>query len=471
MSTSIADQLRQMLEERAAQAPGIVPGYKSALSTAAGQDQQSIDQLRGIYSDPSKFEHSKIGALGLGLMQGTNSGRFTENMYNGLAAATDAQYYNQAANLSREEKLAKLGALEAQLTRQKAQDTLGAYDTSGKVITNMQGDQQTMADLQLQQHPMGTRPLGMNEQGPEAPDQDPFRRAQMIYNDYHTNPGKYAGPEGQSIVKDAVDLIKNERTNKRYESVAAARQHPTNTLSPPEQRRISSRLKAYDEAADAGRALQQQTTLLKGSRDKIDYEGAPFATARANLTGWLSQSGADGQAVQSNATNFKLDLSGKLKGAISDKEGVMLNNATPGLDMADAAADPIIKGYNATGQRAIEHAKFMKEWFHANNSDYGADEAWDQYINDNPIVSTDQNGALTINEGNIGNWQNYVQQPDGQQQGQQQGGSADWANRDPSEVLGTGGDGQDITVGDILQTAEDNNMTPEQVVERLRSGQ
>ena len=54
------DPILQMLQQRQAQGPTLINNYKSALGTAAGQDQQSIDQLRGIYSDPSKFERSNF---------------------------------------------------------------------------------------------------------------------------------------------------------------------------------------------------------------------------------------------------------------------------------------------------------------------------------------------------------------------------------------------------------------------------
>ena len=222
MPGGVSEQLQQLLQQRAQQAPSIASDYSSALSSAADQDQQSIDQLRGIYSDPSKFERSAIGAMGLGLMKGTKSGRFNENMFNGVSAATATQDYNREQNLSREEKLAKLEAIEATLTRQRAQDQLGVYDTTGKVITNMQGDQSALADLNLQGNP-GPRPLYPNEQGPEAPGSDIMSQSMKTYNDYLQNPQKYSGPQGQSMVKNAIEVIQNERTSQRYTDAATAR--------------------------------------------------------------------------------------------------------------------------------------------------------------------------------------------------------------------------------------------------------
>jgi hypothetical protein len=265
---SVAEQLQQLLQQRAQQAPNIASDYSSALSTAADQDQKSIDDLRGIYSDPSKFERSPISALGLGLMKGTKSGRFNESMYNGLAAHSAAMDYNQEQNLSREEKLAKLSAIEAQLTRQRGQDQLGVYDTTGKVITNMQGDQSAMADLQLQSQPKGPRALAPGEEGPEAPGSDIMSQSMLVYNDYVQNPQKYSGPQGQAMVTNAIDVIKNERVAQRYADAATVK------ANRPGPGQVALDKKFGQEVADwysnGGESdYQKQITQLKGVHTRL----------------------------------------------------------------------------------------------------------------------------------------------------------------------------------------------------------
>ena len=118
----ISQQLESIYQSRISGGPALLDKYKSSLGTAAQQDQQSIDQSRSIYSNPGNFEHSQIGALGLGLLQPTSSGRFSEGMFNGLAAAMDAKNYNQQANLTRQDgidflKLAPEVGIVTQTTR------------------------------------------------------------------------------------------------------------------------------------------------------------------------------------------------------------------------------------------------------------------------------------------------------------------------------------------------------------------
>ena len=88
---TIAQQIEQMIQGRAAQGPSLISKYESSLSTAAGQDQQSIDALRGIYSDPSKFKKSELGAFAAALGAPGGSGSFASGMNSALTAANDAR--------------------------------------------------------------------------------------------------------------------------------------------------------------------------------------------------------------------------------------------------------------------------------------------------------------------------------------------------------------------------------------------
>lgn len=394
---SIAKSIEEMIQQRAASGPQMIKDYGSSLETAATQDQQSIDDLRGIYSDPSKFSRSTIGALGLGLMAPTKSGNFGETMYNAMSSAIDTQNYNREQNLSREEKLAKLSALQAQLTRQQANDQIGVYDKQTSWITNAQNDQKTLSDVQLSG--------GL----PGAEGTDPMARSMEIYNDYLANPTKYAGPQGQAMVDDAITFIKNERLVSSREKIAEMRQAEKPTVSGPEQRRISKRIGDLDTDAENARQLKASVAALQAARSKTGSEGGAFADTWASVGGWFGNDNASNmQTVRSLATEMKLNLSQKLKGSVSNAEQGMLENATPGLQMTDDAATPVLQGYSLAAERVTERAKFMRSWVQKNGDDYGADEAWDQYVNENPIISADKDGNWTVNDKNVGNWQRYV---------------------------------------------------------------
>jgi len=411
----ISDQLLQILQQRAQQGPGLINNYKSALDAAAGQDQQSIDKMRGIYSDPSKFERSKLTSFGLGLMAPTQNGRFGESMANGLAAAVAAQDYNQKANLTREEKLAQLTALEAKLTRQKAEDTMSVYDKQTGFIQNGLQDRNTMADLKLEGQHLGTsRPLAAGEQGPVAPDQTYTGQANLIYADYLKNPQKYAGPQGQAMINNVIDILKNDANNRRAIQVAQTRGSNKSEISPYEQKRIQGRIKEYDEQGGVAQELKSSIAALRMAREKAQNETIMFPDAATAVGQFFNtDEGAAMSNVRTFATNIKLDLSSKLKGALSDKEGAMLDNASLGLGTSDKAANEAMAAYEAAANRKIEQQKFYRRWVQANGNDFGADEAWDEYINANPIISRNENGDFVVNTENIGNWQDYVQGPDG----------------------------------------------------------
>lgn len=169
------------------------------------------------------------------------------------------------------------------------------------------------------------------------------------------------------------------------------------------------RLKGLDEAAEGARGIRQSVANLRELRKGVSYEGMPLAGPASKVAGMVGYGG--GQALESAATNFKLDLSSKLKGAISDKEQAMLNSATPGLGMSDDAANQTLATYEGVAERAIERQRFYQTWRARNKSLGGADEAWDRYVNENPVVQADKDGKLALNRQNLGNWQKYVAAP------------------------------------------------------------
>jgi len=346
---SIADTLQQMLLQRAAQGQGLINNYQSTLGTAATQDQQSIDQLRGIYNNPANFEKSKLGAFGLGLMAPTQNGRFSEGMFNALAAATAAQDYNREQNLSREEKLAKLTALEAQLTRQKAQDSLGVYNAQTTMMGNMQNDQSTLADLQLGNGP-GSRPLAPGEQGPEAADQSPIGHAMLVYQDYTANPQKYAGPQGQAMVRQAVSIINNERNNQTRLQTAEIR-------SQPKPFNITTKDKTLiDEAKRQNVDLKNTITNLEEAETlgPKTWSG-PMANERARVTSWWY-----GNEGQDNTTaDEQLRYQQIMEGEAIKQMSETLKGATTDREMQkfiDIVADPSVP-WNSTKKRALAQVK------------------------------------------------------------------------------------------------------------------
>lgn len=421
---NIAQQIEQLIVAQTQAAPGLVSGYQSALGNAAKQDQQSIDQLRGIYSDPSKFQKSALGAFGLGLMAPTKSGNFGEGMYNAFSGAMEAADYNREQNLSREEKLAKLAALQAQLTRQQANDQMNVFDKQSGMIGVMHGNEKTMADLNLRGAQYGPRELAPGEFGPEAPGSDYFSKARTLYNDYLSNPNKYAGPQGQAMVQDAIEIIKNERTNSRYEKVAGMR----NDGRP----KITSKDKTIIDDAVTQNTMLKNTLANLAEAEELGPKTwtGPWSNQRARVSSWIwdtenttgdehlrYQQIMEGEAIKQMAET--------LKGATTDREM---------LKFIDIVADPTIPWENK--KKALHQVRRFAQ----------------------SLIDMNEEKISGVRDGSY--WT-----------GEQPSGQGAPGGIDPTEVIGTDANGVDITWDDILTTARENDMTPEDVIKRLQSGE
>ena len=166
-------------------------------------------------------------------------------------------------------------------------------------------------------------------------------------------------------------------------------------------------IKDYREKSGQAETLLAQLGQLERARETVSYEGMPFADAWARIMGWYGEGG--GEDVRSAAANIQLQFTQQTKGAISDSEMNLFGLATPGLKMGDAGAERVIAAMKVAAQRTIERNKFYQQYAKLNNGDLsGADSAWDQFINSNPVITQDKQGNLSVNQNNIRNWQGYL---------------------------------------------------------------
>jgi hypothetical protein len=96
------------------------------------------------------------------------------------------------------------------------------------------------------------------------------------------------------------------------------------------------------------------------------------------------------------------------EGAVSDYERRLFAQAVPGLGMSDAGAANVIPGWRAALRRTQERVSFFEEWRRRHGSLDGATGAWARFAQENPIVTERQGGGLQVNEGNVANWQPYL---------------------------------------------------------------
>lgn len=167
-------------------------------------------------------------------------------------------------------------------------------------------------------------------------------------------------------------------------------------------------IKEYRENARNAETTIGLLDQLERARGNIDYEGYPLADLWARFQSVVMGEGG-GEDVRSAAAKIQLGFTKDTKGAISDREMSLFELATPGLKMGDAGAKRVITAMRATAKRAVERNKFYQQWAKINQGDLtGADDAWDRYIEENPVVQQNENGDLFVNERNITNWQGYL---------------------------------------------------------------
>ena len=94
------------------------------------------------------------------------------------------------------------------------------------------------------------------------------------------------------------------------------------------------------------------------------------------------------------------------KGAVSDKETAYFIGASPNKFMTKEGAYKISNMVVAAGERANELKQFMETWLTAHNQEtLGMDEAWRNYVEDNPALDA-KTGK--VNHGNLGKWKDYL---------------------------------------------------------------
>ena len=208
---NISQQIERLLRRQSADGEGVVGRYKTSLDQANDQDEGALEKSAALYSDEDKFTESPLNALAKGLMSGGHGGRFGGGIAAGLSGALDTQTANKKANLSREEKLIALENLKANLTRNRGTDQLNVFKESNSLVDSLGGTQTKLADIELDNE------VQTGEPG------TPEEAAMRLLMDYDRNAQKYAGPNGQAKVKNAMDIYKKMMASRNEQAKLAAR--------------------------------------------------------------------------------------------------------------------------------------------------------------------------------------------------------------------------------------------------------
>jgi hypothetical protein len=234
----------------------------------------------------------------------------------------------------------------------------------------------------------------------------------------------------EEVYDEATGLPRKALVNTRtgaQKPVGGVKQTQLEPIDREQAKKDVARVELYKTEADQGRGAAADVAQLRELRKGVGYEGGMFADKRATVAGWFGS--GEGQALRSKATEIQLSFSEKTKGAITDREQAMFKGATPGLEMTDDAAETVLNGMDAAAKRTIERGKFFENYMTEHRSLAGAQEAWDRFLKEKPILVGDDKGKLKVNEKNIDAWKPYVGKSDKPKRGGPGGGQSDAIQR------------------------------------------
>lgn len=173
------------------------------------------------------------------------------------------------------------------------------------------------------------------------------------------------------------------------------------TLSREQAKADVKRVTEYKDAADAAGEMRGTLDNLKAARAETTREGPWLGV----LPNWSAES----QRVAAEAENVRLSFVGKTKGAVSDAEMRIFGQATPGMDMRDEAAAPIIEGMDLAARRTQERAIFFDTWLRTKGNLKDAPQAWKRFTEQKPIIKEGQGGKFTLVPENVDAWRSYLE--------------------------------------------------------------
>lgn len=260
---------------------------------------------------------------------------------------------------------------------------------------------------------------GLDADSAQAAAQNPEILKAVLPQLFGGNTDRTMGSDFDPVTGRERKFFYNQKGPANVEYIGGSKSDPgTTSVSRAQGTANVKRVEKYKSEADSARGLianlGEIEALRKNAPDLL--KGLPPGMG-TSIARWTDYFGAtDGvMALSPKELDIQLGFTERTKGAITDREMGLFAGGVPGLGMTDAAADTVIAGMRAAANRKVEQSKFYEAWLGKNRGSLeGAQDAWDSYINANPIITRNRDGSLSINNKNVGNWKEYV---DGDDQG------------------------------------------------------
>lgn len=170
------------------------------------------------------------------------------------------------------------------------------------------------------------------------------------------------------------------------------------------QKNDANRIKEAQDIAASGAEMKQTAKMLRDASANVGYSGPGagilgpvFDTAEQMGMPSVGKAGARA-LMDSGSLNVVLSNVAKTKGAVSDKEMSLFSTAAPGMARTPQGNAALIDIIDKMGERQIQRATQMEQWYSQKGNLAGFEQAWGQYVAQNPLLS--DNGDGTISAGN-----------------------------------------------------------------------
>lgn len=194
-------------------------------------------------------------------------------------------------------------------------------------------------------------------------------------------------------------------------------QNPAATATPRDPARLARNLSDADtaeitrnrELAAAAGDLESIAGQMEVLAPRLGYTG-PFGNvygAVDDMVGVLPGESGPRGAFRSLATEAQLTFTAKTKGAITDREMASFSAAVPGLTQTKEGNAAIAQVLRAGAQRVQARAQFMEEYAAKKGSLEGAQAAWQNFMNANPIITEGEAGNIVVR--GDGDWRPYLE--------------------------------------------------------------
>jgi hypothetical protein len=250
----------------------------------------------------------------------------------------------------------------------------------------------------------------------------------------------------------------------------------------------TTRRQEFELAKSVRQKLQEETTKARQTKSDMDVAEAALKNIEkkgGQPTGGIYGLPVVGQAMQAvrtsqdpDAARFRTVAAQMQRNAYVPGEGQISNFerelfAQANLDLGRPMKTnfDLIDANRIASERTIERAQFFERYFAVNRTMSGADELWQTYLENNPILIRDQAGEIVKNPNRAKSYVEWFRSRQGQPASQAPARATTPASRAPGSDMSAfdapAGESMELTADEVVEQAEMNGITPREAARRL----